>query len=383
MNSETVRDLIVLLNLAFTQSARSGRKELVKSDIESASKQISSDRLTDLQKEYDVVFPGLTMLINLFKGKQAFQKFSTIVSEIDFFIEHNEYLLFEASDFAILGSGKSAFYALYSIGFLGLENPSNKNIQFCHDGSQANMDIIKPEQSVCVHPCYWKALEIQSEIFEENVLIELYDDNKPPSNAAIKDQRIRMIGHLISQLPSMPEGIESSSQFEDWAFRAIQILFSGFLTNPELKPNGNAVQRRDIVATNMAKEGFWKRLCDDYKSRQVIFEIKNYINMKIEDYRQALSYSGKQYGSFVLIVNRNPNEGLSDIERNWVKEFWDQHNVLIFSISATFLSKCISKLRSRQRFDYADNQLSKRLDVYLRSYLSLHPANKKKNKKSI
>ena len=376
------RDLIVLLNIAFAQAARSGRKELINSDIEASSKQISNDRLSDLLKEYDIVFPGLSLFIKSFKGKPAFRKFSEIVVELDYAIENNDFLEQEASDFALLGSGKAAFFALYSVGFIGLENQATKNIQFCHDGSQANIDASDANQPVCVHPCYWKALDIQSELIEENILIEIYDDVKPPGKENIGDIRTKMIGQLVSKLPSMPTGKESASEFEDWVFRAIQILFAGVLTNPELKPNKDAVQRRDVVATNMAVKGFWKRIKEDYRAGQVIFEVKNYESLKIDDFRQALSYTGDPYGSFVTIVNRNSNEGLSQIERGWVKEFWDRHKVMIFILTAPIISRCIGKLRSRQRFDYSENQLNKRLDTFLRSYLSLrHMPKSRKHKK--
>ncbi len=376
------RDLIVLLNIAFVQTARSGRKALVKNDIEASSKQISKDRLSDLLKEYDIVFPGLALFVEQFKGKPAFRKFSQIVGELDYAIESNDFLVQEASDFAILGSGKPAFFALYSVGFIGLENPATKNIQFCHDGSQADIDALKAEQLVCVHPCYWKALDMQSKIIEEDVLIEIYDDIKPPSKDTVSDIRTRMIGQLVSKLPSMPTGKESAQEFEEWVFRTIQILFAGVLTNPELKPNKDSIQRRDVVATNMANEGFWKRVREDYQAKQVIFEAKNYSSLKIDDFRQALSYTGNPYGSFITLVNRNENEGLSQIERGWVKEFWDRHNVLIFILTAPILSRCIGKLRSRRRFDYADNQLNKRLDTFLRSYLSLrHLPKSRKHKK--
>jgi hypothetical protein len=42
-----------------------------------------------------------------------------------------------------------------------------------------------------------------------------------------------------------------------------------------LKANGNASARRDIVATNEAIKGFWKRIRDDYGTRMVVFEVKN------------------------------------------------------------------------------------------------------------
>lgn len=376
------RDLIVLINTAYIQTARSGRKGLIKDDIETSSKQISDNRIADLQKEYDRVFPGLPLFIDLFKGKPAFREYGIIVEDLKSHIENAEFKEVSNSDFALLETGEDAFFALYSVGFLGLENPATRNLQFCHDGSSADIDATKTNQRACIHPCYWKALDIKSDLIEENVVIELYDDIKTTSSTVeIADIRTKKIGQLVSALPQMPEGREAAHKFEEWVFRTIQILFSGQLSNPELKPNADAVQRRDIVATNMANSGFWRRILEDYKSRQVVLEVKNYSTLKNDDFRQALSYSGDSYGKFVVIVNRNQNEGLSTTERGWVKEIWDKHNVLIFVIPAIILSRCIGKMRSRQRFDYAENQLNKRLDVFLRSYLSLRHIKKTKAKK--
>ena len=194
----------------------------------------------------------------------------------------------------------------------------------------------------------------------------------------IKDIRTKKHGQLVGQLPSTKEGRECASDFEEWVFRAIQILFAGKLTNPEFKPNGDAIQRRDIVATNNAEKGFWKRIREDYEARQVIFKVKNYSTLKINDFRQAQSYATPLYGKFITIINRNANEGLSQTDRGYVKEFFDGHNVLIFILNAPFLSRCISKLRSGQRFDYAEKNLNKRLDTFERNYLSLRHSKSRK-----
>jgi len=287
----------------------------------------------------------------------------------------------EASDFALLGTGKEAFFALYSVGFIGLENTETQALLFCHDGSSAVIDASKGDQRTCVHPCYWKALSIQSEMIEENILIQLYDDNQTTGSNEINDLRAKRIGQIVSDLPGMEEGSEFASKFEEWVLKSVQMLFSGKLSNPELEPNKGAVQRRDVVATNVAKEGFWKRICEDYNSRQIVFEVKNYSVLKIDDMRQALSYSGIHYGSFVIIVNRNNSEGLSATEKGWIKEFWDQHKVLIFILPAPILSRCISKLRNSSRLDYSDDTLQKRLDLFVRQHLSLKHTNHKRSKK--
>ncbi|MCK5100755.1 MAG: hypothetical protein KAR45_21770 [Desulfobacteraceae bacterium] len=375
------RDIIVLLNTTFAHIERSDRHEIIDTDIELSSKQISSDRLNDLIKEYDKVFPGLSLLVNIFKGQLAFQKYSEIVLLLDSEITNNNYLDKEASDYAMLGTGKEAFFALYSVGFVGIENPETRAIQFCHDGSSAELDASKEGQRSCVHPCYWKALSIQSEKIEENILIEIYDNNQPASHTDLKDYRTKRIGKILSALPTMNEGNEDSNKFEEWVLQAVKILFSGRLSNPELHANSDAIQRRDVIATNDATEGFWKKIREDYKSRQIVFEAKNFSTLKIDNFRQASSYSGKHYGNFIIIVNRAKNEGLSNTEKGWVKEFFYTHDTLIFLLPAPIISRCISKLRTKQRFDYTEDLLNKRLDTYLRSYLSIKHTTKKKTKK--
>ncbi len=374
------RDIIVLLNTTFLHIARANRLIIVEDDINKSSKQISQNRLEDLIKEYDKVFPGLSSLISVFNTKPAFQAYSEIVLMIQNEIDNNHYDFVEASDYAMLETAKDAFFALYSVGFIGLENQETQAVQFCHDGSSANVDASQANQRCCVHPCYWKALNIQSNVLEENILIEIYDDGdkKGQAKEEIKDLRYKNIGRIISNLPKMNEGKEDAHKFEQWVLQAVKLLFSGRLSNTDLNPNKDSIQRRDIVATNMAENGFWKRVREDYSSRQIIFEVKNFSNLKLDNIRQVLSYSGGSYGSFIIIVNRNKAEGLSTIERGWIKEMWDQHKIIVFVLPAPILVRCISKLRTANRFDYAEKQLSKRLDTYERSYLSLRHGKKSK-----
>ena len=79
----------------------------------------------------------------------------------------------------------------------------------------------------------------------------------------------------MSQLPTVAIGEPGSRQFEDWVFRTVKILFAGSLSNFAQKPNAGAIQQRDIVATNIASSGVWKRIIEDYGARQVVFEVKN------------------------------------------------------------------------------------------------------------
>ncbi|MCT9681150.1 hypothetical protein, partial [Escherichia coli] len=58
------------------------------------------------------------------------------------------------------------------------------------------------------------------------------------------------------------------------------------LTDIKSHPNGNAVQRRDIIGTNGGKSDFWKRVLEDYKTRQVVFDAKNFEELGPSEYRQ-------------------------------------------------------------------------------------------------
>jgi hypothetical protein len=143
------------------------------------------------------------------------------------------------------------------------------------------------------------------------------------------------------------------------------------LNNIQPKPNPGAVQQRDIVATNTGAGPFWRRVLADFHARQLIFETKNYDQLKIDDYRQALSYKGGAYGSFAVLISRSENEGMSEHERAWLLEMWLQHQMLIFTIPVSLLCRCLWRIRNAKRTDYAEVAFAKRLDTFQRAYLTI------------
>jgi len=371
------RDILVLLNRAHLSAARQGHDRIIEADIDAAARNISQDRLEDLLKEYDTVLPGLKSFVQAFETKPAFQQADVTIQTLDTLIQNSSYDKLENSDFALFGSGEQVLQALYGVGFIGLENKSRGGYIFCHDGSRSNLDLSSDLQIV-VHPCYWKALDLQTAAPGNDFVVQVNDEYDLRSCADIKDLRVRQLGQIIAELPGLQYGKEGSSQFEDWVFRAVKILFSGKLKNPEFKPNPGAVMQRDIVATNMAPSGFWRRIYEDYETRQVIFEVKNYESIRLDDYRQLLSYTGGPYGGFVVIVCRTNSEGVTETEREWIREMWFNQKRLIFTIPSSILSRSLSKLRTVTRFDYVEDALTKRLDTYVRSYLNIKYSSKKR-----
>lgn len=375
------RDVIALLNGSFFEAQKNNRTTLVQKDVTESARTISESRLDDLEKEYKSVFPGLKRLLGRFNASNLrvtpadvqrfiFETLSTFdLPEIEY-----QHLL-------ILSKENACVSALYSIGFLGIKNDVSKTFVFCHDGRQPNKGI-SAETELIVHPCYWPALG-KSELFEdENLAEEIFDEYEVTIYSADADQRSQILGRTISALPSIPLGQDGAAEFEDWCSQAITFCFSYHLSNVALHPNKNAKQRRDVVGTNSGTGTAWKRIQEDYRTRQVIFEVKNYEDLSIEEFRQVHGYLGREYGKLAFIICRSKAIELSGSESIAFREFYkSESGSMIVKLTASWLVNALSKLRSPQKHDFADIQLSKLLDEYVRVYANEQPTKKSRKSK--
>ena len=379
------RDVLVLVNSANDVAARRGDHSISQAALDGAATRISEDRLTDLLKEYDSVLPGLRSFVTAFDRRPAISSLEDVVSHLDSVIEEGAYDDQTSSDFALFGTGKRVMSALYGVGFLGFENPLVEgHYTFCHDGSRSDTERYEGSRKVVVHPCYWRALEVDADEPNSDVLVRINDDYEVPGDTGeMADLRVRQIGRALAELPGIPNGHSGSAAFEEWVLRAVRILFAQKLQNMELHPNPHdAPQRRDIIATNMAAAGFWRRVLEDFGARQVLIEVKNYESLKPEDYRQALSYMTTEHGTLGIIVYRTEQEGVGQNERTWLQEIYHEHKRIVFTVPAALLKKGIAKMRNPGRFDWIDNQLRTRLDKFQRNYLKIVPPARKRRTKA-
>jgi len=364
------RDVLVLLNKAYFIAAKTGREHIIDDDVDSASRMISIERLEDLLKEYNAVLPGLRLFAEIFRGTKATWKYGDVLALLNNALSQESYIQEEASDFATLGNEAEIFLALYSVGFLGVKREPSRPYVFCHDGARSDLANVPPSAEVAVHPCYWRALDLSESAENIELVTNVYDEYAPAKTDALRDRRMVLLGQTVEELPKIAPGDSHAAAFEDWALRAVKIVFAGSLSNVALHPNGAAVQRRDIIATNCASKGFWRRIFEDYKSRQVVFEIKNYSELTIEDIRQALSYSGREYGQIAFLLYRAENEGANERERAWLQEMYAHHQFLPFLFPARLLQRFISKYRGKARPDYWQGAMEKRLDTHLRNWVN-------------
>ena len=241
---------------------------------------------------------------------------------------------------------------------------------FLHDGKQPDREF-RLDDRVLIHPCYWLALNLNKNTLNPEEAEDINDEYEIQVSSQTPELRRRKLGQLISALERIPLGKEGDSSFEEWCEEAISIAFAGRLRNVQLHPNRSATQRRDIVATNLSLGGAWKRIYEDYKTRQVIFEVKNYRGLGLDEYRQVLSYLTDEYGKLGFIINRDETHNLTKgTDLDHFLEMYHKHRVMIVKLTGKFLCTILSKLRNPQKHDEPDALLNKLLDAYSRMYLS-------------
>lgn len=363
------RDILVLLNDAFLRANSQDRKEIILQDIDATAKTISSNRLNDLHKEYESIFPALEEFTRVFSGSQPELPIKDATTKLETVLTVERLEKAKLQDIFLFENGIQVLQRLYSVGFVGLYNEQSASFVFCHDGKEPDREFL-PNSRILIHPCYWLALGTQQSELQLDEAEEIHDEYDIEVSSASVEQRNQRIGALLQELADIPEGKPGAVDFEAWCLKVVKVIFAGAICNVEIHPNKNGLQQRDIVGTNLSETKFWKRVNEDYKTRQIIFEVKNYRELSATDYRQVNSYLCNGYGNLAFIITRDFNNNLSkDKELNWVKELFSDHKKLVIKLSAKFLEKHLRKARSPQKHDALDKELSNLIDTYIRQYL--------------
>ncbi len=363
------RDILVLLNNAFLRANGQERKEIILEDIDHSSTAISENRLNDLHKEYDTIFPSLDLFTMSFSGTSPYLTYAESSEKIQPILDVDSHSAEKQRDVVIFESPLQVIQRLYSVGFLGIKEKKNNSYIFCHDGRAPNKEITKSDNFL-IHPCYWLALNISEQSLNPDETEEIFDEYDIEISSISEEQRKKRIGTLLTELDNIPQGTKGAYDFESWCLQAIKIIFAGSLCNIEHHPNKNGLQQRDIVATNLCTTPVWKRIFNDYNSRQIIFEIKNFAELEAQEYRQVNSYLSGLYGNMAFIICRDNEDNLkSGKDLNWAKELYFEHKKIVIKLSEKFLTKHLSKQRSPQKHDAPNKALNKLIDRYIRQYL--------------
>ena len=366
------RDLLLLLNKAYYEAGRKDRSIIIPEDVESSAKTISQNRLDDLCKEYNKIFPSIEVATRVFANQSPELTYVAALEQVDKVFSNVELDSSPAiaSDATIL-QPEGMVRALYSVGFIGVHDPASNSFTFCHDGNNPNKEFVHTDK-VLVHPCYWIALNLTKNALEPEEAEEINDEYEIHVSSLTPAIRAHRIGELIGELHKIPLGHDGSSEFEEWCASSLQTIFASHLSNIEPKPNKAAVQRRDIVGTNLSKSSAWARINQDYETRQVVFEVKNFKDIGSDEFRQLGSYLNGQYGSLGFVITRDDDESLrAGPELDWVREMALTQGKLVVKLTGSTLCRLLSKLRSPEKHDAIDKALNNILDTYERVYLSL------------
>lgn len=364
------RDLLSLLNEAFYHAGKNGVTKISHTHVKQTSREISRNRLKDLNKEYQGIFPSLTVFTSAFRNLNPELSMVEAVSVLSDAMTMGSNDAIVQQDFNILEKPENALDILYSVGFLGVSAPTEERFVFCHDGRTRDREFIDT-QRILIHPCYWIALNCTKKSLEQDQAEDIFDEYDIEVSSETPAIRIKKIEELMSELDNIEKGSKGSKEFELWCVRALRICFAKGLENIELHPNRQATQRRDIVATNLSNGDAWKRIYEDYKSRQVLFEVKNTENLRSEDYQQVVSYLSGPYGKLGFIITREQNIELykgKDVE--WVRNIYANNKKLVIKLTGNFLRKLLHKLRKPQKHDAVNNSINSLLDTYTRLYIT-------------
>lgn len=366
------RDILILLNSAFENASKrdllASRPTISLVDLEKSAKTISENRIDDLYKEYKHIFPLIEQSTSVFANRNPEVLMNEACELLHEGTSHLTLSLEATMELAILSQPGDLVRALYGVGFFGIFDATTSSYVFSHDGRRSETDF-EPNHKLLVHPCYWMALSLTKNSLNPDEAADINDEYEIKVSSVTPELRKARLGRLISEYPKIPEGVDGAADFERWCVEALKICFAGRLSNIAIHSNKDSVNRRDIIGTNMAQTSFWRRVEKDYNARQIIFEIKNYQNPKLEDYRQVLSYLSGPYGTIAFIVSRDWNVSLEkDKELAWVRSIYTDHKKVIVKLSSKFLADIMSKLRSPQKHDSGDIALSSLLDTYERLY---------------
>ncbi len=366
------RDILVLLNNSFLHAATQDRKKIVLEDIDSTAKSISENRLHDLHKEYESIFPALNLFTSTFTSGTSEIAIKDAKESIDVILLKDDHEIVIQRDLAIFENSIQVLQRLYGIGFVGIYDKKAGSFVFCHDGRDPAKEILI-DSRLLIHPCYWLALNLDNTTFSVNQAEDIYDEYDIEISSISTEQRVERIGRAIEEIKQIDHGPSGCHHFEKWCLQAIKLIFAGALSNIELHPNKNGLQQRDIVATNMSAVPVWKRILQDYGSRQIVFEIKNHIDLSEDGYRQMNTYLCNDHGQLGFMICRASNNNLEKgKELNWAQElYFNQGKKIVVKLSEKYLVKHLSKLRSPQKHDAANIELNKLIDTYIRQYLIL------------
>jgi hypothetical protein len=361
------RDVITYAGLALDTAQAKKHEVIMLEDLHSARRRFSVSRLKDLGDEYQENYPQISLVLSRFYGlggkwtvRGLGQLLSRILVDDDIRRSCGAWIYDHSlpEQFAQL---------LYNIGFLGFSQPSRRagvTLAPLFRGlgpSDTTPPPVSTSTDLVVHSSYWEALDLQ------DVLVQEFSEETPfgrqgyqfelPGSLNFELYQEELI-ELRDNLRSLPVGREAAAAFEDAVGQVLELCFFRNLANIEAQVREvDGMIRRDWVAANRATMGFWEMVRQRYNGTQVVFECKNYEDLKAGDFQQAAYYLSNAGGRFVVVVFRG------EIKNHYyghVKRVADQHDGLILLLNDKDLQVFVRQaLNGKVKDDHLQDRFDK------------------------
>jgi hypothetical protein len=302
------RDVLTYCSLAIESAQSKLSQRIMIEDLHAARRRFSDSRLKDLTDEYADNYPQLKLVLGRFYGLG--REFT--VRAVGDFIKKllvDEEIKQNCQTWIYKYTQPDMFIRLlYDIGFVGLK-VADSEPKYVSGGPQSSSHPgIGDKALVVVHPTYTEALNLQniivSSLSEEIDLKQSGFIGELPGAIDLDTYR-KQIEQLRENLKTLPHGEAKATEFEDLVGSLIKLCFFTVLTNVQPKVrdvDGRVV--RDWIAGNHCSDGFWELVRQKYGATQVIWECKNYGELRADDFQQAAYYMNETIGRFAIIAYR-------------------------------------------------------------------------------
>jgi hypothetical protein len=301
------RDILTYFSFAIESAQSKSHERIMIEDLHAARKRFSDSRLKELADEYADNYPQLQLVLGRFYGLG--REFT--IRAIGDFIKKllvDEEIKRNCETWIYRHTQPEMFIRLlYDIGFVGVKASDSAPQYKSSEQHSTTPPPIGDKALIVIHPTYAGALNLQNIIVNSLEEIDLRQSGiigELPGAIDIGTYT-KQVENLRDNLKTLPTGEEKAREFEDLIGLLIKLCFFTALTNVEPKVrdlDGRVI--RDWIAGNHCSDGFWELVRQKYGATQVIWECKNYSDLRADDFQQAAYYMNDAIGKFAIIAYR-------------------------------------------------------------------------------
>lgn len=303
------RDVLIYATYAIEQAQGNKHSQILIEDLQAGRRRFSDNRFKDLGDEYAENYPQLAVALSRFYGLGRRFTIGGMESFVRKLHADQEVVKLCAPwIYEQTASIETFARMLYNIGFIGIQRVGSEP-RFRGLGPQdTSPPPVSDAVDLVIHQCYWDALDLQdalvrtvpedSELGRIGLISDLPGGLDP-------EAYVEQLTELAHRLQTLPRGHEHAAEFEAIVGDVIRLCFFRALENVEQRVrdvDGRVI--RDWVASNRAQSGFWELIRVRYNATQVIWECKNYDDLKSDDFHQASYYLNEAGGRFLVLVSR-------------------------------------------------------------------------------